>query len=100
MPELQPLRQLAHGDTVASGETLDGQQCLVLLRGHAGSLRGLFAEMKELAERVPESGQLVDYRIVQCADVFNVDAQGVAWLEPVWRLLRHADAVGSAGENH
>ena len=57
VPKLQSLRQLAHGDAVAPGEALDGQQCLVLLWRNAGSVRCLFAEMMELPERITERRQ-------------------------------------------
>ena len=39
--ELQSFRQLAHGDFVARGKALDGQQGLILLRRDAGGLARL-----------------------------------------------------------
>ena len=52
MTKSQPLGQFTHGDVIASGESLNGQQRLMLLRCEADSLCRLLAEMDEPAELV------------------------------------------------
>ena len=55
--KLQSLRQLSHGDVVAPGEALDGQQRLVLLWRNSSNVRGLFAEVMELPQRITKRRQ-------------------------------------------
>lgn len=57
MAKLQSFRQFADGDLVASRETSDGQQRLMLLRRDAGSQRRRFAEMNEFPQRISERGK-------------------------------------------
>jgi hypothetical protein len=60
--EPQPLGQLAHGDSIASGKTFDRQERLMLLGCDAGAMCGLFAEMKELPQGVTKLGQYLILR--------------------------------------
>jgi len=62
--ELQSFGQLAHGDPVARGKTLDGQQGLMLLRRNASRHGGSFAETEEPPERVAKRGQRFILRFV------------------------------------
>jgi hypothetical protein len=48
--EAQPLRELSHRHRLTPRETLDSQQCLVLLRGQPGAARRPLTEGPELAQ--------------------------------------------------
>ncbi len=50
--KLQAFRQFAHSDSLTGGKTLDGQQCLILLRRDAGRLGGFLAKTDEPQQRV------------------------------------------------
>jgi len=56
--DLQSLGQFADRDGIASGESFDGEQGLMLLRGEPCAPGGIFAEPKELAQRVSERRQV------------------------------------------
>jgi len=57
MADLQPLRQLPHGDPVTTGVAFDGQQGLMLLRGETGGFSGGFTEMQKFSQRITKRGQ-------------------------------------------
>lgn len=57
MLQLEPLRQFPNGEVVASRESFDGQQCLVLLRRQPGLLCGLFAKVQKSAQCIAECRQ-------------------------------------------
>lgn len=57
MPKLEPLGQFAYGDVVASRESLDGQESLMLLGGESGLHSGLLTESLETPERVAQLGE-------------------------------------------
>lgn len=57
MAKLQSFRQFAYGNLVASRETPDGQQRLMLLRRDASGLRRRFAEMDEFPQRITKRGK-------------------------------------------
>ena len=55
--KLQSFCQFAHRDPVPSGETLNGEQCLMLLGRDSGSLRRRFTEMDEFPQRITKCGE-------------------------------------------
>jgi hypothetical protein len=57
MAQVQPGGQFRDRGEIAAREPLQGEQGLVLLRGQAGPPRGFLAEIQELAQRLPESGE-------------------------------------------
>ena len=50
--KLQSFRQFTHRDPIPFGETLNGEQCLMLLGRDSGSLRRRFTEMDEFPQRI------------------------------------------------
>ena len=57
VPDLQAFGQLADRNLLALREALDGQQCLVLLRGQSHLAGGGLAETQEPPQRIAELGQ-------------------------------------------
>lgn len=55
--QLQAIGEFPHRYIVAAGETLDGQQRLVLLRRDPGDAGNLLAETEKAAQRLAQRGQ-------------------------------------------
>src|SRR5258706_5449982 len=71
LAHLQPIRKLRHRGAVATGESLDRQQELVLLRGQALGTCGLLAETEKSANGIAEGRDGFEI-IVECRRVRNV----------------------------
>jgi len=89
---LQTLRQLPHGDISVPGKAFDGQQRLMLLGCHSGAMRGFFAEMQKLPQRIAQVRQRFIFRFADFQGVqyrIGIPADKPARIQLIYIVIRY-----------